>query len=112
MSQNFNDLEKIKGFGKDVNDYLNHYVTVADAKSAALLASNFILLGALYEFDIVRLNNCLLSLIYLIFCLSSLISLLMNLYVLFPRLNTENKKGLIFWENIQNHNSLNEYLEE
>ena len=31
-----------KGFGKGINDYLNHYVTVSDAKAAAFLALNFI----------------------------------------------------------------------
>ena len=25
MQNNFTELDKIKGFGKDVNDYLNHY---------------------------------------------------------------------------------------
>lgn len=112
MSQNFIDLEKTKGFGKDVNDYLNHYITVADAKSAALLASNFIILGALYDFDIEKYKICFIKPIYFICCSFSLISLLMNLYVLFPRLNSEKNKGLIFWENIQNHSDLNEYLDE
>ena len=36
------------GFSKDVNDYYNHYVSVADAKFAAVIAISFLL------FDFIR----------------------------------------------------------
>jgi hypothetical protein len=37
------------GFGKGVNDYLNQYVMVADAKAGAILAANLALSAALLD---------------------------------------------------------------
>lgn len=38
-----------RGFGKGVNDYLNHYVTVSDAKAAAFLALNVVVIQFLMK---------------------------------------------------------------
>lgn len=111
MQNNFTELDKIKGFGKDVNDYLNHYITVADAKSGALFASNFIVLGALYDIDFSKITFCVLKIFYILIILSSLISIIISLYSIYPRLNYDKKKGLIFWENIQNFDNIDEYLD-
>ncbi|MFZ2784941.1 MAG: Pycsar system effector family protein [Sediminibacterium sp.] len=96
------------GFGKDVNDYLNHYVTVADAKAAAILASNFIVLGALTT---IEAKTCILSVGFFITGITSLISILYCITTLYPRLSHAGK-GLIFWESIRQHNSQEDYLKE
>lgn len=95
------------GYGKGINDYYNHYITVADAKSGAILAANFILLGALININIC----CCYSITYLLSSLTSIISIILCVFVLYPRL-TKPEKGLIFWENIKNYSSVNEYLND
>ncbi|GEM_PF-1728310 len=107
MQQNSNN-EIPDGLGKDINDYLNHYVTVADAKAAAILASNFLVLGALTTIEI---KTCILIAMFFITGLVSLFSIFYCIRSLYPRLGHAGK-GPIFWESIKKHNSLNEYLDE
>lgn len=112
MSNNFNDLANIKGFGKDVNDYLNHYVTVADAKSAAIIASNFILAGVVIDLDISKHDNCLIKLFLVIASLCIIISIIISFISIYPRLPYDKMKGLIFWESIRNYKNIQEYLSD
>lgn len=95
------------GFGKGVNDYLNHNVTVADAKAAGILATNFVLLGGLSNFCYCPCTK----IYYLVVGIFSIGSILLCATVLFPRL-PKSEKGLIFWENIKSHSSINEYINE
>jgi len=94
-----------EGFGKGVNDYFNHYITVADAKAGAILAANFILLGGL-----ININFCCCIIIpYLLTGAVIISSIVFCCIVLFPRL-PKAEKGLIFWENVKSYQSVNEYL--
>lgn len=95
------------GFGRGVNDYLNHNVTVADAKSAAILATNFVLLGGLSTFCYCPCTRTY----YLSVGLFSICSILLCAIVLFPRL-PKSQKGLIFWENIKSFSNIDEYVSE
>lgn len=85
-----------KGFGKGVNDYLNHYVTVSDAKSAAFLALNVIVIQFL-----VKDHFCISWGINFHWAALGFLSLSIftAATVLFPRLPRAGK-GLIFWEDI------------
>ncbi len=97
-----------KGFGKGINDYLNQYVTVSDAKAAAFLVLNFLVIQFLVEKHFwmawgfpchwAGLGFLLLS----IFAASA---------VLFPRL-PRGSKGLIFWEDICERDNPREYEKE
>jgi len=95
------------GFAKGINDYLNHSVTVADAKAAAVLATNFILLGGLSTFCYCSCTQIL----YLITGISAAISILLCAIVLFPRLQKADK-GLIFWENIKQFKTMEDFISE
>lgn len=112
MAKKFEDLDNIKGFGKDVNDYLNHYVTVSDAKSAAILGTNFILLGVLIGLDFEKIDNCFLNCLTFTAIISSIISVLISLKSIYPRLPYDKNKGLIFWESIRNYETIDEYLKD
>ncbi|MBL7800306.1 MAG: hypothetical protein JNL95_06225 [Chitinophagales bacterium] len=110
-NQNLNNPKPVgetpEGFGKGVNDYFNHYVTVADAKAGAILAANFILLGGLID---ISLCDCILV-PYLLSGIASIASIIFCGIVLYPRL-AKAEKGFIFWENIKSYNSINEYLND
>lgn len=95
------------GFGKGVNDYLNHFITIADAKAGALLAANFVLLGG-----VINLKVCCCNFILIIITGAvSILSIIFCCIVLYPRLPKVGK-GLIFWGNIKSFNTANEYLIE
>ncbi len=105
---NTNPLRNTReGYGKGINDYFNHYVTVADAKSGAILAANFILLGGLLNIDFC----CCIAVPYLLTGITSVISIVFCVIVLYPRL-PKSEMGLIFWENIKSYSSINEYLND
>jgi hypothetical protein len=95
-----------KGFGKGVNDYLNHYVTIGDAKAAAFLALNLI------EIDIILKEGSLYA--YFPYGWIALGLLLTSIFlasrVLFPRLPC-GSSGLIFWENICEYKNPAKYEE-
>ena len=101
-----NEKEYI-GFSKDVNNYYNHYITVADAKSGVLIAISFVVFGFLKEIEhCTKFENFLFytSVILLILtCIFSICSV-------FPR-NPKKKKGLIFWENVKEYSNEKEYYE-
>jgi hypothetical protein len=92
------------GFGQGVNDYLNHYVTVADAKAGAILAANLAVGAALLDNQpavdpLFRYRAALAML-----GISSLICMV----VVFPRLPSGGE-GSIFWEDIRKRGSLAVY---
>ncbi|WP_336127803.1 Pycsar system effector family protein [Mesoflavibacter sp. CH_XMU1422-2] len=96
------------GFSKEVNDYYNHYVTVADAKAGVLIAISFVLFDFLKDF-----KHCLLIEDILFYTATILLSLtcLFSVCTVFPR-NPKKKKGLIFWENVKEYKSSGEYYSE
>jgi hypothetical protein len=96
-----------EGFGKGINDYFNHYVTVSDAKAGAILVANFILLGGLINIQFC----CCIAIPYLLTGIVSILSIIFCIVVLYPRL-PKAEKGLIFWENLKSYSTLNEYLND
>jgi hypothetical protein len=96
------------GFGKGVNDYLNHYVTVSDAKAAAFLALSFIVIQFL-----LKDHPCVFWGIYSHWVAFGFLFLtvFMAAVVLFPRL-PRGSKGLIFWEDVYQHKSPRQYETE
>ena len=97
-----------KGFGKGVNDYLNHYVTVSDAKAAAFLALNVVVIQFLMkDYFCVSwgLNFHWAALGFLS------LSIFTAATVLFPRL-PRGGKGLIFWEDIRERKNPVQYENE
>jgi hypothetical protein len=93
------------GFGQGVNNYLNHYITVADAKAVAILTGAFAILAATIEFDS---NGCLMSIGVLITFLLNILTIFFCLWTLYPRLGNSGK-GLIFWESIRANSTPEEY---
>jgi len=97
------------GFGKGVNDYLNHYVTLTDSKAGALLAAA-VAVGALLLSDgwhaltdegkLAR-AAALLLLAAASACAAS---------VIFPRLPS-GRRGVVFWEDIRSHSELADYVQ-
>lgn len=103
-----------QGFGKGVNDYLNHYITVSDAKAVALLTLNFLIIQYLVKDHFCEVWNFPCHFIALVFLT---LSILLAATELFPRL-PHGDKGLIFWEDIivhetpqQYENALKEYIQ-
>jgi hypothetical protein len=92
------------GFGKGVNDYLNHYVTVADAKAGAILAANLAVGAALLDnqpaADPVFHYRAALAILG--------VSSLLCVVAVFPRLPSGGD-GSIFWEDIRKRGSLAAY---
>jgi len=94
------------GFGKDVNDYYNHYIGIADAKAGAVLAIAFVLIDYLFGLDTANFSyKWVLYLAVLFFVVSVILSLL----TVFPRTPKKKKKGYVFWEEVRNHVSKEEY---
>ena len=96
------------GFSKNVNDYYNHYVTVADAKAGVLIAISFVLFDFLKDF-----KHCSRIEDVLFYSASILLSLtcLFSICTVFPR-NPKKKKGLIFWENVKEFKDSGEYFDK
>jgi hypothetical protein len=96
------------GFGKDVNDYLNHYVTVADAKAGAVLAADVAIAVLIFDRNAFAGDRYFLlraSLGFLVLSAGICAS------VIFPRLPS-GKTGLVFWEDIRNRKTLVEYARD
>jgi hypothetical protein len=85
------------GFGKGVNDYLNHYVTVSDAKAAVLLAVNFVIIQFFLKDHFVTALG--LPFHWAAIGFLSLSALATTLAV-FPRL-PRGSNGVLFWEDIR-----------
>lgn len=92
------------GFGKGVNDYLNHYVTVADAKAGAVLAANLAVAAALVDNQPVADPFFHYRAALAILGASSLLCVV----AVFPRLPSGGD-GSIFWEDIRKRGSLAAY---
>jgi hypothetical protein len=96
------------GYSKGINDYLNHYVAIADAKAAAFLAGNLIALTIVIDLKYLENFSSIVNFLALsFFALSSILSTI----IFFPRL-PKGRKGTIFWEDIRSYDVFNDYLEE
>jgi hypothetical protein len=103
-----NDSSTPNGFGQGVNNYLNHYITVADAKGVAILTGAFAILAAIIEFDS---TSCIFSVGIVIAFILNLLTIFFCLWTLYPRLGNSGK-GLIFWESILANYTPEEYCKK
>ncbi|WP_225037356.1 Pycsar system effector family protein [Winogradskyella sp. SM1960] len=95
------------GFSKGVNDYYNHYITVADAKAGVLIAISFVVFDFLKD-----LKHCSNLENFLFYCSSILLMLTcaFSVCAVFPR-NPKKKKGVVFWENVKEFKNDKEYYD-
>ena len=105
---NDDSFELSNGFGQGVNNYLNHYVTVADAKAVAILTGAFAILAATIEFDS---DCCYFKIGIVLTFVLNILTILFCLLTLYPRLGSSGK-GLIFWESIRTNKTPDEYSEK
>lgn len=96
------------GFGVGVNNYLNHYVNVADAKAAGTLTADLTLGG--YLMAHVPVEHWVLIFHWAAFVFL-IISGSMALYTLYPR-TPKVGSSLIFWEDVHSRATLDIYVDE
>lgn len=105
------DAPKIKpplGFGKGINQYLNHYVSVADTKAAGILTVDFTLGGYL----LTHIPPMGWPLVFhwtgLVLLIASGVSALHTLYPRTPKIGS----SIIFWEDIRARGTVDTYLDD
>lgn len=98
------DKQGDDGLGKDINDYLNHYVLVADGKAAAVAAGSLVLVGLALSSDAREAEPVL----RLIGTILAGISAVLAGTVLYPR-TPHSGNGHIFWADIRSFNSAEDY---
>jgi hypothetical protein len=96
------------GFGKGVNDYLNFYITLADAKAAGFLAAGLTVGAALPK---VHPATGLAICLWWLALVAIGASVAFNAYVIFPRLPS-GRRGLVFWEDIRTRHDFHDFYEE
>ena len=96
------------GFGKDVHDYLGHYIDVADAKVSILAGFSFAVLGYLLSADVVGCGGAALRWLGII---AEAMSIGAAVYAVFPRL-TSGGSSTIFWEDVLTRSGPMEYFED
>jgi len=94
------------GFGEGVNQYLNHYVVVTDAKAGSIVGMAMVLLGFLLSDSSGARYHGTIGAVALA---SALAACLLGLVTVFPRLPKGNQ-GPIFWEDIRNHGTEDAYV--
>lgn len=105
------ETSKIKpppGFGKEVNKYLNHHVTIADAKAAGILTADLALGG--YISASTHSSVCIINLQWapLILLFLSGTFALSTLYPRTPKVGS----SIIFWEDIRARTTMEAYLND
>ena len=98
----------IHGFSKGVNEYLNHFVMVSDAKAAVIIVLDFSILRLLIEDNFYPIKEVPVHWIGFILLL---LSILLAALVLLPSL-PRGKEGSIFWEDIRGKKSPERYAAE
>ncbi|HEV8578564.1 MAG TPA: Pycsar system effector family protein [Thermoanaerobaculia bacterium] len=98
----------LEGVGKDINEYLAHFVTVADAKAGAFLGASLALATILIG-DIGKHMPWAVG--YWIALFSVAVSITSAAVALFPRLPSSGI-SLLFWEDIRSRPSADAYEQE
>src|SRR4051794_27520487 len=95
-------------FGKDVNDYYNNYVTLADAKAAGFFAAT-LTVGA----GVLKLapGTACAGFFRWLAIIALGAALAACAHVVFPRLPS-GRRGLIFWEDVRTFKGHEEYQKE
>lgn len=96
------------GFGVGVNNYLNHYVNVADAKAAGTLTADLALGGYLMAHVPVEHWALIFHWATFIFLI---ISGSLALHTLYPR-TPKVGSSLIFWEDVHSRETMDTYVDE
>lgn len=96
------------GFGVGVNNYLNHYVNVADAKAAGTLTADLTLGG--YLMAHVPLDPWALIFHWVAFVFL-IISGVMAFHTFYPR-TPKIGSSLIFWEDVHSRGTLDTYVDQ
>lgn len=86
------------GFGYGVNEYLNHYVAVADAKAAGFLAAALTVGAAAVRLQPTGVLSAGLYWLSLALLAAAVVT---SAVAIFPRLPLTSSKGLIFFEEIR-----------
>jgi hypothetical protein len=92
------------GVGKGINDYLNHYVLVADGKAAAIAAGSLVLVGLSLSSEAKDAE----PLLRLLGALLAGLSTVLAGAVLYPR-TPHSGNGHIFWADIRSFDSAEAY---
>lgn len=96
------DDKQTAHLGKSINDYLNHYVLVADGKAAAIAAASLVLIG--FAIDIAKAEPTL----KLIGILIGAAAAIAAGFVLYPR-TPHSGNGHLFWADIRSFESASAY---
>ncbi len=92
-------------FSKEIGDTYHTYISIADAKAAALIAITILLIGYLPELTGKSWVE------YLTFFISGIclvVSIVFSLLTVFPRQNIS-KKDVLFWEDVRHFKTEEEY---
>jgi hypothetical protein len=96
------------GFGKNVNDFLLHHVSLADAKAGFVISVDFAVSGIL----LARIPDDGFARFVTFVAVGLLVmSLICGISVVYPRTSTK-PTGLIFWEAIRELKSYDDYMSE
>jgi hypothetical protein len=101
------DRRPPSGFGLGVNNYLNHYINVADAKAAGVLTADFTIGGYLLIHSPTAFWSSLSHWIAVILLITSAANAIRTLYPRAPKFGG----GLIFWEDVR-QKTFDEYYSE
>lgn len=99
--------EPSAGFGKGINDYYNHYITLTDGKAGAVMAVAVAVSAALLDDGWNTVTGAAACLRYSALALLGA-AVCAGAWTIYPRLPS-GRRGLIFWEDVRSHRSLDEY---
>ena len=96
----------VTAMAKGVNDLLNYYIHVADAKASVMIAGTVASASFLLK---AFPDNCVAQSVYLLAASCLGVSLVFAIWVVLPRLPSINGKGCVFWGDIATCVSAAEY---
>ncbi|MBO1514348.1 Pycsar system effector family protein [Metabacillus bambusae] len=108
------ELHQREGFFKlnftnTQNTYLNNSIRFADTKAGALVAVNGLIAKFAFDFFSTETTTYI-KLLYVLGLAFLIQGIILSVYVVFPKKLNRKKKGIIYWENI-NEMELDEYVE-
>ncbi|MEQ1934745.1 MAG: Pycsar system effector family protein [Fimbriimonadaceae bacterium] len=94
---------------RQINNYLNHYITVTDAKALGIVAGAFAS-GAFLLKDVPQSCSWVVV-VYYVGVLLHAATVWLGLSVIYPRVPTRGS-SVVFWEDVQMRPSLRDYLKD
>jgi hypothetical protein len=95
-------------FGKDVNDYYNSFITLADANAAGFFAATLTVGAGVLKLNPPTTSGRLFQWLAIVLLGAALAACA---HVVFPRLPS-GRRGLIFWEDVRTFNGHEAYQKE